>query len=99
LFTVTLADPADTSMIQAMHLDYPSHDMDMMGHQETVLCYDDGTHGDQVAGDGIYSYLDTSGSIGPHASDCPHGTYVYSFHGEDMAGHETNSVQCHVTVL
>jgi hypothetical protein len=73
--------------------------MGMMGQQATVPCYDNGTHGGAVAGDGIYSYLDTDGHIGPNGSDCPQGTYMYGFHGEDLAGHETNTVQCHVTVL
>jgi hypothetical protein len=61
--------------------------MGMMGQQATVPCYDNGTHGD------------TDGHIGPNGSDCPQGTYMYGFHGEDLAGHETNTVQCHVTVL
>ena len=99
LFTVSLADPADGTRIRRMQMDYPVHSsMGMMGSRSSVDCYDDGTHGDAVAGDGTYSYLDMDDHIGPHAEDCTQGEYVYSFHGTDMAGMHTNTVSCRISV-
>jgi len=99
LFTVTLADPADGSRLARMQMDYPVHSMmGMMGDVSSADCYDDGTHGDSIAGDGTYSYMDVGGHIGPHLEDCPTGEYLYTFHGTDLMGMPTNSVECLVTV-
>ena len=99
LFTATLADPGDTSRIRNVQMEYPVHSSTgMMGHGSTVSMYDDGSHGDPVPGDGVYCYLDADGHIGPHDDDCPRGDYVYRFHGTDMLGHETNWIECRVTV-
>jgi hypothetical protein len=99
LFTVTLADPADRSRIARMQMDYPEHSsMMMMGTRSSVDCYDDGTHGDAVPGDGTYSYMDTDGHIGPHREDCATGEYIYTFHGTDLTGKHTNSLERRVTV-
>jgi len=99
LFTATLADPADRDRIHQMQMEYPDHSSGgMMDHRSTMLLHDDGTHGDPVAGDGTYCYLDTDGHIGPHGDGCPDGEYTYRFHGDDTSGHETNWVDCRVTV-
>jgi predicted small secreted protein len=99
LFTVALADPADRSRMQSVQMDYSEHSsMGMMGRHLSVECYDDGTHGDAVAGDGMYSYMDVDGHVGPHYSSCVSGTYTYTFHGTDTLGRHTNSVECRVTV-
>jgi hypothetical protein len=70
----------------------------MMDERMSVDCYDDGTHGDAVAGDGTYSYMDADGHIGPHYETCTSGLYTYIFHGTDMTGQHTNSVDLRVTV-
>lgn len=99
LFTATLVDPADTSRMRSVEMDYPVHSsMGMMGDRSTLRMYDDGTHGDLTRADGVYSYLDIDGHIGPHGDDCPRGQYLYRFHGTDLQGHDTNWVECNVTV-
>jgi len=99
LFTATLADPTDRSRVRRMQMDYPVHSgMGMMGSWSSVDCYDDGTHGDEVAGDGTYSYSDMDHHIGPHYQDCVAGEYEYHFHGTDLADRHTNSVVARVTV-
>ena len=99
LFTTTLVDPADTSRIRTMYMDYPAYSsMGMMGSLDRVQLYDDGTHGDLTAGDGTYSYMDVNGHIGPDYNDCPRGKYIYTFHGTDITGHDTNFIDCYVTV-
>ena len=98
LFMATLADPTQRVHVRQMMLDYPQHNMGMMGGTLTVNLYDDGTHGDQTANDGTYCYLDVNEHIGPHLADCPHGVYSYRFHGQDDQGMTTNTLQCQVTV-
>ena len=99
LFTATLADPADRSRVAWMRMDYPNHSpMGMMGTRSSVDCHDDGTHGDAVAGDGTYTYMDVDGHIGPHREDCVTGEYLYTFHGMDMTGNHTNSLDVGVAV-
>jgi len=95
----TLVDPTDTSRVRTMYMDYPAHSsMGMMGYMDRVQLHDDGTHGDQIPGDGIYCYQDVDGHIGPHHDDCPSGEYHYTFHGTDIEGHDTNSIDCRVMV-
>ena len=99
LFTVTLETPADATRIARMQMDYTPHaEMGMMQNRSSVDCYDDGTHGDQVAGNGTYSLVDVDGHIGLHYEDCVSGTYVYTFHGLDTMGDHTNSLEWRVTV-
>lgn len=99
LFTTTLVDPSDASRVRTMYMDYPAHSsMGMMGSMERLQLYDDGTHGDLAPGDGWYCYLDVDGHIGPHDDDCPKGEYLYTFHGTDIEGHDTNTIDCRVTV-
>lgn len=99
LFMVSLADLSDHSNIRKMQMDYSEHSsMGMMDARMSVDCYDDGTHGDALAGDGTYSYMDVGGHIGPQYESCASGTYTYTFHGTDEMGQHTNSVDCRVTV-
>jgi hypothetical protein len=99
LFTVSLANPQDQSSVARVQMDYTQHSpMGMMGETMTVDCYDDGTHGDMVPGDGTYSYMDVDGHVGPQYNDCVAGQYVYMFHGTDTMGQHTNAVECSVTV-
>lgn len=52
--------------------------------------YDDGTHGDPVAGDGVYCFEDVEGLYACHRNNAHHGDYHYQFYGMDHAGNETN---------
>jgi hypothetical protein len=67
------------------------------GYAGTVLCYDDGTHGDDIAGDGIYHYMDPDDAIGCHGIDAPPGEYHYTFWCEDIYGQRSNTAS--VTVV
>lgn len=101
LFTCTLRDPADHAMITRMQMDYPVRSgMGMMGGRDTVTCHDDGLDGDEVAGDGVYTYMDmtANGTVGVHSMSCPNGTYSYAFRGTDQSGRRTNSLTCTVTL-
>ncbi len=99
LFTASLVDPADADRIHLVTMGYPVHTtMGMTGGTATVSLHDDGMQCDPVAGDGHYCYLDENGHIGPHDADCPHGNYVYRFHGVDLLGDVTNSIECWVIV-
>lgn len=62
------------------------------GHhrQSELRLYDDGTHGDRVAGDGIYCYEDFGGEYGCHGPHAPAGEHHWEFWGEDHHGHESN---------
>jgi len=71
----------------------------MMGRHGSVALYDDGTHGDPVAGDGIYCFDDDMGDIGCQADDAPMGPYHYDFYGTGPHGDETNHCQVTVTVV
>jgi hypothetical protein len=62
----------------------------MGGFSGTVLCYDDGTHGDDVPGDGTYHFMDPSEDIGCHGVQAPSGEYQYEFWCEDVFGRQSN---------
>ena len=68
--------------------------MGMMRHTGRVELYDDGTHGDRVAGDGLYCLEDFEGEYGCHSKRAEMGEYHYEFYGEHDDGHESN----HMTV-
>jgi hypothetical protein len=71
----------------------------MMRHTDRVQMYDDGTHGDRVAGDGIYCLEDFQGDYGCHRADAEPGEYHYEFYGVHATdGHETNHMQVQVTI-
>jgi len=99
LFTVGLADPEQGPRIARVQMEYRAHSgMGTMGSWSSVDCYDDGSHGDQVAGDGTYSYMDMDRHIGVHYQDCTSGEYRFVFHGTDLMENHTNSVVARVTV-
>lgn len=60
--------------------------------------YDDGTHGDPTAGDGIYCFEDWQGMYGCHANGLQPGEYCYEFWGEDHYGHQSNHQDVTVTL-
>jgi len=70
----------------------------MMGQQGIVTLYDDGTHGDWQAGDGIYCLEDFQHQAGFCGQGAPHGTYHYEFWGEGAGGHHSNHIDVSVTV-
>lgn len=73
--------------------------MGMMGGAGgTFPLYDDGTHGDHVAGDHVHSYEDHDGEYGMHMSEAAMGAYHYDFYGRDDHGHESAHMTLVVTV-
>ena len=62
----------------------------MGGFRGTAFFYDDGTHGDDIAGDGVYHFMDADDDIGCHGSGAPRGEYHYEFWCEDVFGQQSN---------
>lgn len=78
-----------------LHYDVPRGSM--MAHRTgDLLCYDDGTHGDDVAGDGVFHRADEAGSIGCGRAGSPTGTYSYSFSCTMMTGASCGEVELRV---
>ncbi len=77
----------------------------MMGHMNgysyigEFYCYDDGTHGDPIPGDGIYCFDDSAQEYGCHAVGALPGEYHYEFCGFDQHGHESNRMDVTVNLL
>ena len=69
----------------------------MGGYHGEVLCYDDGTHGDDTPGDGVYHYTDPSNQIGCHGQNAPMGEYHYFFWAEGTNGQRSNTAE--VTIV
>jgi hypothetical protein len=80
-----------------MQFDRP-RGMGMAHHVGRIPLYDDGTHGDRVAGDGLYCYQDDVGEYGCHGGDAEPGEYHYEFFGEHPDGHETNHMLVTVAI-
>jgi hypothetical protein len=100
LFRVRVHAPGGLSTVQRVVLRYaqpgrnhhhggPGGPM-MGGFGGTILCYDDGTHGDDVPGDGTYHFMDSEEHIGCHGVDAPSGEYHYEFWCEDVFGQQSN---------
>jgi hypothetical protein len=68
-------------------------------HQGEFYCYDDGTHGDPVPGDGIYCFVDEMQQYGCHSADARPGEYRYEFCGFDQHGHESNRMEVRVNLV
>lgn len=96
LFRVRVHAPGGLPTIQRVVLSYTQpganhHGRSMMGgFRGTVFCYDDGTHGDDVAGDGIYHFMDPDDAIGCHGVGAPPGDYHYEFWCEDVFGQRSS---------
>lgn len=73
-----------------------SHGRGMMGGRFPL--FDDGTHGDPVAGDGLYCLEDFEGDYGFHHAIAPHGTYRYDFWGQHHDGGESNHLEVVIEV-
>lgn len=100
LFRVRVHAPGGLPTIQRVSLRYSQpgpnyhggfHGGPMMGgFRGTVFCYDDGTHGDDIAGDGIYHFMDPQDNVGCHGIGAPPGEYRYEFWCEDAFGQQSN---------
>jgi hypothetical protein len=62
------------------------------------MLLDNGTHGDMMAGDGLYTYDDMREDYGCDARDTPMGEHHYDFMGTDAQGHQSNSIRVTVTI-
>jgi hypothetical protein len=96
LFRVHVRAQGGLATIRRVVLQYaqpgPNHHGGPMmgGFSGTVICYDDGTHGDDLPGDAIYHYMDPENQIGCHGRNAPAGDYRYSFWCEDRIGRRSN---------
>lgn len=77
----------------------------MMGHMGDYrhlgefYCFDDGTHGDSIPGDGIYCFVDGGQEYGCHRVGASPGEYHYEFCGYDQHDHESNRLDVVVNLL
>ncbi len=69
----------------------------MMNRGEFTL-YDDGTHGDHIAGDGIYCFEDWGWQYGCAGNGMYPGEYHYEFYGMHHDGAHSNHVNVQVTL-
>lgn len=102
LFQATLTGPGGGPglgyMVQVQYQTPGGGPGGMMHGQGLMQLYDDGTHGDPFAGDGIYCYLDEPGQYGFHIPWAPAGQYHYEFYGYDHQQHHSNHMSVVVTV-
>ena len=70
----------------------------MHGYTGQINCYDDGTHGDLVPGDGAYCFVDSTQQYGCHRMGAQSGEYHYDFCGYDPQGHESNHMNLSVSL-
>jgi hypothetical protein len=77
----------------------PQGMMGMMGSASGVMTlYDDGTHGDERPGDGVYCTEDWDGHYGFHMGSAQMGTYHYDFYGMHDDGHQSNHMEVSVSL-
>lgn len=62
-----------------------------LGIRTVPAVFVDGTHGDIMGGDGVYSYMDEEDMMGCHGINAPNGQYMYSFWAEDVNGQRSNT--------
>ena len=92
LFQARVNAPGGLPSIGRVVMEYaqpgPNHHGGSMmgGFRGTVMMYDDGTHGDDIAFDGIYHFMDPENQVGCHGITAPRGEYRYSFWCEDVFG-------------
>lgn len=63
-----------------------------------MILFDDGTHGDRAAGDGVYCYEDFAGDYSCHGDNSPMGQHRYDFYGMNHDGSESNHMLVTVNV-
>ncbi len=98
-FQATLTSSSGPAVGQSVRVSYqrPQGMTGMMGGSSGVMTlYDDGTHGDETANDGIYCLEDTRGDYGFHMADAHMGTYQYDFYGMHDGSHESNHMEVSV---
>ncbi len=96
-FEAHLMDGAHGAVGDQVHMRF-DRPMGMMNPNGTMPLFDDGTHGDRFANDGVYCYEDADGSYGLHMMDASMGRYRYEFWGTDAGGHDSNHMSLSVTV-
>lgn len=93
-----MADGAPTpGQVMWLEFDRPRA-MGMGHHTGRIPLFDDGTHGDLVAGDGLYCYEDMAEEYGCHGAGAGAGEYHYEFYGLHAGGHESGHVTVTVTI-
>ena len=109
VFRVAVTAPGGPSTVRKVTMTYSqpgaNHQGDMCHdhgcgggpYTGTVDCYDDGTHGDDVPGDGIYHYTDPNHQIGCNGRNAHPGEYTYSFYCEDIHGQRSNTASVTLT--
>lgn len=96
-FEARLHDGTGTVMSDTVRVRYQRPGGMMHGAGEFRL-YDDGTHGDHVAGDGLYCLDDVDGSYGCNAHGVTAGQYRYEFCGYGAGGQSSNTQTVVVTL-
>jgi hypothetical protein len=98
LFRVRVNAPSGLNTVRQVVLQYSQpgrnhHGGPMMGgFTGTTFCYDDGTHGDDIAGDGVYQFMDPADNIGCEGINAAPGEYHYDFWCEDIYGQRSNTL-------
>lgn len=67
-------------------------------HTGRIQLYDDGTHGDDIPGDGMYHFEDFDGEFGCQRQNNEGGEYHYEFYGQHHDGSETNHLDMTITI-
>jgi len=94
------SDPQGNQTIRTAFASY-SHLHGMMNHMGQYTLWDDGTHGDDVPGDGWYCLEDDMVqmmSIMGHNWDQIMGSHEFEFYCLDEDGHESNHITAHLNV-
>jgi hypothetical protein len=94
MFEARLSDPARRGDVRQVMMRYniPGMGGSMMRRSGEQICYDDGSHGDDIAGDGIYHLMDEDDRMGCGRSDSPMGDYEYFFRCELNDGSHAGEV-------
>lgn len=94
------SDPQGSNTIRAAVASY-SHGHGMMDHMGQITLWDDGTHGDDVAGDGWYhmedEMLEMMSMMGNSWNQIM-GTHEFEFYCLDEDGNESNHITAHINI-
>lgn len=95
LFQVQLRDrdPLHLESVErcAVHYDLPGDGLLPLRRLGEQPVFDDGSHGDDVPGDGVFHWLDEEDTIGGGRIDAPAGDYQYRFHCRFEDGSESDA--------
>jgi hypothetical protein len=93
-------DPQGSNTIRTAVTSY-SHGHGMMDHMGQITLWDDGTHGDDVPGDGWYhmedEMLEMMSMMGNHWNQIM-GTHEFEFYCLDEDGNESNHITAHIDI-